>query len=72
MNSTPEERPLRRRLVAVFVPGGLGLLFLAIALNRPTIANIPSSRPRVPPRDGGMPGRGPVALVRYFVFRRKG
>ena len=40
MNSTREERPRRRRLVAVFVAVGLGLLFLVIALNRPTIANM--------------------------------
>ena len=40
MSSTPEERPLRRRLVAVFAPLGLGLIFLFMSLSRPTIANM--------------------------------
>jgi hypothetical protein len=72
MNSTPEERPLRRRLVAVFVPGGLGLLFLYIALNRPTIANMRFHDLVFLLATGACLGVGLSALVRYFVFRRKG
>jgi hypothetical protein len=72
MNSTPEERPLRRRLVAVFVPGGLGLLFLFIALNRPTIANMRFHDLVFLLATGACLGVGLSALVRYFVFRRKG
>lgn len=40
MNSTREERPLRSRLVAVFAPLGLGLIFLVMSLSRPTIASM--------------------------------
>ena len=73
MNSTREERPRRRRLVPAFVVLGLGLLFLVIGLNRPTIANMRSVRPRVPPRDGGVPGCGPGGgWSWYFAGRRKG
>ena len=72
MNSTPEERPLRRRLVAVFVPGGLGLLFLFIALNRPTIANMRPVDLIYLLGTGGCLGAGLVAVVWYFDLRRKG
>ena len=72
MNSTPEERPLRRRLVAVFVPGGLGLLFLYIALNRPTIANMRFHDLTILLGAGMMLGAGLAGLVVFFVARRKG
>jgi len=72
MNSTPEEPPLRRRLVAVFVPGGLGLLFLFMALSRPTIANIRFHDLVRLLATGGFLGFGLSELVRYFGFRRKG
>jgi hypothetical protein len=72
MTSTPEELPLRRRLVAVLVPGGLGLLFLFMALTRPNFGN---SRFHDLVRllaAGVFLGVGLSALVRYFIFRRKG
>ena len=59
MNSTREERPRRRPLVAAFVGLGLGLLFLAIGLNRPTIANMRFHDLVFLLGTGAMPGRGP-------------
>ena len=58
MTSTREERP-RRPLVAAPIGLPLGLLFLAMALQPAHHREHAVSRPRVPPRDGGMPGRGP-------------
>jgi hypothetical protein len=72
MNSTPEEQPLRRRLVAVLVPGGLGLLFLYMTLTRPNFGN---SRFHDSVRllgSGAFLCMSLAALVRYFLFRRKG
>jgi hypothetical protein len=40
MTSTREKRLRRGPLRAAFLGGGLGLLFLAIGLNRPSIANM--------------------------------
>src|SRR5262245_55264971 len=40
MNRTREERPRRPPLVVAFVIIGLGVLFLATGLNRPSIANM--------------------------------
>ena len=70
MNSTREERPLRRRLVPPFVALGLGLLFLVMSLSQPTIANL---RWHVIVRllaTGGFLGVGLVWLVEYFGGRR--
>ncbi len=72
MNSTPEERPHRRRLVAAFVPVGLGLLFLLIGLNRPSIANMRTVDLVHLLATGACLGAGLVAVVLYFVGRRKG
>jgi hypothetical protein len=72
MNSTGEERPLRSRLVSVFVPLGLGLLFLVMSLSRPTIANMRFHdfvRLLAP---GGFLGAGLMALGQQFGRRRKG
>ena len=71
MNRTPEERP-RRRLVAVFVPGGLGLLFLFMSLSRPTIASMRFHDLVRLLATGGFLGVGLSELGRYFAFRRKG
>jgi hypothetical protein len=71
MNSTGEERP-RHRLFAVFVPGGLGLLFLFMSLTRPTIANMRWHDLVRLLATGGFLGFGLSELVRYFDFRRKG
>ena len=71
MNSTREGWPRRRRLVgAIGLP--LGLLFLVIALNRPTIANMRFHDLVFLLATGACLGVGLSALVRYFVFRRKG
>jgi hypothetical protein len=72
MTSTPEERPLRRRLVAVFVPGGLGLLFLFMSLSRPTIANMRFHDLVRLLATGGWLGFGLSQFVQHFVVRRKG
>ena len=72
MNSTPEELTRRRRLVAVFVPGGLGLLFLFMSLSRPNIANLRFHDWVRLLAAGGFLGMGLSELGQNFVFRRKG
>ena len=70
MNSTREERPLRRRLVHPFVALGLGLLFLVMSLSRPTIANLRWHDLVRLLATGGSLGVGLVWLVEYFGGRR--
>jgi len=71
MNSTREERPRRHRLVAALgLP--LGLLFLVIALNRPTIANMRFHDLVFLLATGVTLGAGLAGLVVYLVARRKG
>jgi hypothetical protein len=71
MNSTSEERPRRPRLVgALGLP--LGLLFLVIALNRPTIASMRFHDLVFLLGTGACLGAGMAGLVVYFVVRRKG
>jgi formate-dependent nitrite reductase membrane component NrfD len=72
MNSTGEERPLRSRLVSVFVPLGLGLLFLVMSLSRPTIANMRFHDLVFLLATGMMLGAGLAGTVMFFVGRRKG
>jgi hypothetical protein len=72
MNSTREEWPPRRRLVGVFVGLGLGLLFLAIGFNRPTIANMRPVDLWYLLGTGACLGTGLSALVLNFVGRRTG
>jgi formate-dependent nitrite reductase membrane component NrfD len=72
MNSTSEERPRRPHLFVGPVGLPLGLLFLVIALNRPTIANMRFHDLVFLLATGACLGVGLSALVRYFVFRRKG
>lgn len=72
MTSTREERPRRSPLVGVFVGVGLGLLFLAIGLNRPSIANMRTVDLVHLLATGACLGAGLVALVLYLVGRRKG
>ena len=72
MTSTPEERPRRRRLVAAFVPLGLGLLFLIIGLNRPSIANMRTVDLVHLLATGACLGVALVAVVLSLVGRRKG
>jgi hypothetical protein len=71
MSSTREEWPRRGSHAALFSLG-LGLLFLFIALNRPTIANMRFHDLVFLLCTGAMLGIGLVWLVLYFVGRRKG
>jgi hypothetical protein len=56
-------------LVAAFVNLGLGLFFLAIGLNRPSIANMRTIDLGHLLATGAMLGVGLAALVLFFVFR---
>jgi hypothetical protein len=71
MTSTREER---RRRFSFVAPMGLplGLLFLFIALNRPTIANMRFHDLTILLGTGAMLGAGLAGLVVFFVARRKG
>jgi hypothetical protein len=72
MNSTLEQPPRRNRLIGAFLGGGLGLLFLFIGLNRPTIANMRTVDLVHLLATGACLGVGLVGIVMYFVLRRKG
>src|SRR3954447_3173307 len=72
MTSIPEERPRRRLLLPAFINGGLGLLFLVSALNRPTIANMRRIDLVHLLATGALLGMALVTAVLYFVGRRKG
>jgi formate-dependent nitrite reductase membrane component NrfD len=71
MNSTREERLRRRPLVAAFVGIGLGLLFLATGLSRPSIANMRTVDLVHLLGTGACLGVGLVAVVLHFVHRRE-
>jgi hypothetical protein len=72
MNSTREDRPRRHRWFVAPIGLPLGLLFLAIALNRPTIANMRFHDLVLLLATGVMLGAGLAGTVVFFVFRRKG
>jgi formate-dependent nitrite reductase membrane component NrfD len=72
MSSTREEWPRRRRLVAAFVGFGLGLLFLAIGLNRPSIANMRTVDLVYLLATGACLGASLVGLVVFLVGRGQG
>jgi hypothetical protein len=72
MNSTGEERPRRPPLIIAAIGLPLGLLFLVIALNRPTIANMRFHDLVFLLLTGVMLGAGLSGLVVYFVVRRRG
>ena len=74
MNSTREERPRRHPLVAFmpFIGLPLGLLFLAIGLNRPSIANMRTVDLVHLLGTGACLGTSLVAVVVHFVGRRTG
>src|SRR4051794_34633357 len=59
--------PRHSPLVGVFVGLGLGLLFLAVALNRPTIAKIRFHDLVFLLGTGACFGAGMVVLVRFFI-----
>jgi hypothetical protein len=72
MTSTREGRRRRPLLISAFVNVGLGILFLAIGLNQPSIANV---RPVVLVNlfaAGACLGMGLMTLVLFFVLRRHG
>ena len=70
MSSTGEERPRRTPLFGVFAGFGFGLFFLAVGLNRPSIANMRTIDLIHLLATGACLGVGLVALVLYFVRRR--
>ena len=72
MTGTREEWPRRRRLVAAFVAFGMGLLGLYTGLNRPSIANMRTVDLVHLLGTGTCIGVGLVALVPFFIVRRKG
>ena len=72
MNSTRERRPRRPPMVVAFVGVGLGLLFLASGLNRPTIANMRTVDLVHLLATGACFGVALVATVLFFVRRHKG
>jgi hypothetical protein len=59
-------------LIGAFVGVGLGLLFLLIGLNRPTIANMRTVDLVHLLATGACLGVGLVAVILYFVGRRTG
>ena len=71
MTRTPEER---RRRISFVAPMGLplGLLFLFIALNRPTITNMRFHDLVLLLGTGAMLGAGLAGLVVSLVIRHKG
>jgi hypothetical protein len=71
MTSTREERP-RPPLFLAFVFVGLGVLFTATGLNRPTIANMRTVDLVHLLGAGANLGAGLVLLVLHFVLRRQG
>ena len=72
MTSTREERPRRPPLALAFVLVGLGVLFTATGLNRPSIANMRTVDLVHLLGTGTCIGVGLVALVPFFIVRRKG
>jgi hypothetical protein len=72
MNTPREQRPRRppRLVAAMGLP--LGFLFLVIAFNRPTIANMRFHDLVVLLGAGVMLGAGLAGLVMYLVGRRAG
>ena len=75
MTSTREEQPRRARppiRYVRFIGLPLGLLFLAIGLNRPTIANMRTVDLIYLLGTGACLGAGLVAVVLHLVGRREG
>ena len=72
MSSTREERRRRSPLFAAVLGGGLGLLFLAIGLNRPSIADMRTVDLVHLLATGACLGVALVGVILYFVGIRKG
>lgn len=68
MTSTPQERP-RRPLLTAAIAAGLGLFFLAIGLNRPSIANMRTIDLLHLLATGGFFGVAIVWVVQHFKGR---
>jgi hypothetical protein len=71
MTNTREEW-LRRGLLRAFLSGGLGLFFLVIGLNRPSIANMRTIDLGHLLATGALLGVALASVVAYLVGRRKG
>lgn len=72
MTSTPEQRRRWGPLRAAAIGGGFGLFFLAIGLNRPSIADMRTVDLVHLLATGGCLGVGLVGVVLYLVGRRQG
>jgi hypothetical protein len=72
MSSTGEKRPHRPHLFVAPIGLPLGLLFLVMALSRPTIANMRFHDLVFLLLTGVMLGAGMAGLVVFFVARRRG
>jgi hypothetical protein len=72
MTSTREERPRRPPLSLAFVLVGLGVLFTATGLNRPSIADMRTVDLVHLLGAGANLGAGLALLVLHFVPRRQG
>ena len=72
MNETREERLRRVPRFVPFIGFPLGLLFLAIGLNRPSIANMRTVDLVHLLGTGACLGTGMVAVVLHFAHRREG
>lgn len=72
MSSTYDLRLRRSPLFGVFAGFGFGLFFLAVGLNRPTIADMRTIDLVHLLATGGCFGVGLVALVLYFRGHRPG
>ena len=72
MTSTREERPRRSPLLSAAIGGGLGLFFLAIGFNRPSIADMRTVDLLHLLATGGCLGVALVGLVLCLVGRRTG
>ncbi len=72
MNTTREERPRQPIRAIGFIGLPLGLLFLAIGFNRPSIANMRTVDLIYLLATGACLGAGLAGLVVHFVGRRAG
>ena len=72
MPSTLEERPRRSPLRAAFIAGGLGLFFLSIGLNRPSIANMRTLDLVHLLATGALFGVALAKVFQYIAGRREG
>jgi hypothetical protein len=72
MTDTREPLPRRNPLLTAFICTGLGLFFLFIGLNRPTIANMRKIDLVHLLATGGYFGVALVSVILYIVRRRKG